>query len=67
MNVRVTENIVYRDLHVAEVEEDDLSLLQFDHDDEEQSTATDGDMISALSNFEATRDIEDSAQATTDV
>ena len=67
MNVRVTENIVYRDLHVAEVEEDDLSLLQFDHDDEGQSTATDGDMISALSNFEATRDIEDSAQATTDV
>ena len=57
-DVRVNENIVYRDRHVADVEEVDLSSLHFNHDDEEQSTSTEDDIMSALSNFEATRDIE---------
>ncbi|KAG3035872.1 hypothetical protein PC120_g594 [Phytophthora cactorum] len=38
-DLRVAENVVYRDRHAAEVEEDDLSSLHFTHrDDEEQTT-----------------------------
>ena len=66
-DLRVTESIVYRDRHDVEVEEDDLSSLHFDQDDDEQHTLSDDDMISAFSNYEATCDIEDSAQATKDL
>ena len=66
-DLRVTESIVYRDRHDVEVEEDDLSSLHFDQDDDEQHTLSDDDMLSAYSSHKATCDIRDAAQATTDL
>ena len=66
-DLRVSMNIVYRDRHDVEVEEDDLSSPHFDQDDYEQNTLSDDDMISAFSNYEAKCEIEDAVQVTTDL
>ena len=58
---RVTENIVYCDQHDVEVEEDDNSSPHFDQDDDKQHALSENDMISVLSKYKVTCDIEDVA------